>query len=142
MGRGGTRTDRYGRDPDDPASYDYGVSGSQAGPNMAGQFRRNFVSGLKEGGSYADKFNTNSSSGGSDKDKKTTVTQKVDNFTAEVAPGLSIYKEGSFTPMVIAGQQGQRGLFSLGGAIGGGIKGFIGGGPAGALGGALSGGFM
>ena len=141
MGRGGTRTDRYGRDPDDPASYDYGVSGSQAGPNMAGQFRRNFVSGLKEGGSYADKFNTNSSSGGSGKDKKTTITEKVDNFTAEVAPGLSIYKEGSFTPMVIPGQQGQKGLFSLGGAIRGGIGGFIKGGPAGAIGGAAMGGF-
>ena len=108
---------------------------------MAGQFRRNFVAGLKEGGSYADKFNTNSSSGGSDKDKKTTVTQKVDNFTAEVAPGLSIYKEGSFTPMVIPGQQGQKGLFSLGGAIRGGIGGFIKGGPAGAIGGAAMGGF-
>ena len=134
-------------DDDDPAKDNYGLGSNRGGPmpksNMASQFRRNFVSGLKEGQSYADKFNTNSSSsGGSDKDKKTTVTQKVDNFTAEVAPGLSIYKEGSFTPMVIPGQQGQKGLFSLGGAIGGGIKGFIGGGPAGALGGALSGGFM
>ena len=128
-------------DFDDP-NKKIGRGGPMPKSNMASQFRRNFVSGLKEGGSYADKFNTNSSSGGSDKDKKTTVTQKVDNFTAEVAPGLSIYKEGSFTPMVIPGQQGQKGLFSLGGALGGGIKGFIGGGPAGALGGALSGGFM
>jgi hypothetical protein len=140
MGRGGTGTDRYGRDFDDP---EYGMPmNSNSGNKMAGQFRRNFVAGLKEGGSYADKFNTDSSSSGSsDEDKETTVTQKVDNFTAEVAPGLSIYKEGGQS-MVIPGQQGQKGLFSLGGAIGGGIKGFIGGGPAGALGGALSGGFM
>ena len=100
----------------------------------------NLKRGAEAGASYTSAFNKDSSGSGSD--KKSTITQKVDNFTAEVAPGLSIYKEASYAPMVIPGQEGQKGLFSLGGAIKGGIGGFIKGGPAGAFGGALSGGFM
>tara|TARA_B100000123_G_C25516438_1_gene334663 strand:+ start:77 stop:580 length:504 start_codon:yes stop_codon:yes gene_type:complete len=61
----------------------------------------------------------------------------------EVAEGLSYGKLPSATQqMFIPGQEGKKGLFSLGGAIGGGIQGFMKGGPAGALGGAAVGGFM
>jgi hypothetical protein len=61
----------------------------------------------------------------------------------EVAEGLSYGKLPSATQqMFIPGQEGKQGLFSLGGAIRGGIGGFIKGGPAGALGGAAMGGFM
>ena len=98
----------------------------------------NLKRGAEAGASYTSAFNKDSSGSGSD--KKSTITQKVDNFTAEVAPGLSIYKEGSFTPIVLPGEKGSGG-FSLGGAIRGGIGGFIKGGPAGAIGGAAMGGF-
>jgi hypothetical protein len=61
----------------------------------------------------------------------------------EVAEGLSYGRLPSATQqMFIPGQEGKKGLFSLGGAIGGGIQGFMKGGPAGALGGAAVGGFM
>ena len=61
----------------------------------------------------------------------------------EVAEGLSYGKLPSATQqMFIPGQEGKQGLFSLGGAIRGGIGGFMKGGPAGALGGAAVGGFM
>ena len=61
----------------------------------------------------------------------------------EVAEGLSYGRLPSATQqMFIPGQEGKEGLFSLGGAIRGGIGGFMKGGPAGALGGAAVGGFM
>tara|TARA_R100000278_G_scaffold116045_1_gene95270 strand:+ start:30 stop:533 length:504 start_codon:yes stop_codon:yes gene_type:complete len=61
----------------------------------------------------------------------------------EVAEGLSYGRLPSATQqMFIPGQEGKKGLFSLGGAIGGGIQGFMKGGPAGALGGAAVGGFL
>ena len=63
-------------------------------------------------------------------------------FTSEVAQGLNIYQPPTNKEIVLAGQRGEEGLFSLGGAIKGGIGGFIKGGPAGALGGAAMGGFM
>ena len=64
-------------------------------------------------------------------------------FASEVAEGLNIYQPPSPNQqMFIPGQEGKPGLFSLGGAIKGGIGGFMKGGPAGALGGAAMGGFM
>ena len=63
-------------------------------------------------------------------------------FTSEVAQGLNIYQPPTNKEIVLAGQRGEEGLFSLGGAIKGGIGGFMKGGPAGALGGAAMGGFM
>ena len=64
-------------------------------------------------------------------------------MATEVAQGLIIYQPPSPNQqMFIPGQEGKPGLFSLGGAIKGGIGGFMKGGPAGALGGAALGGFM
>jgi len=64
-------------------------------------------------------------------------------FASEVAQGLNVYQPPSPNQqMFIPGQEGKPGLFSLGGAIKGGIGGFMKGGPAGALGGAAMGGFM
>jgi len=64
-------------------------------------------------------------------------------FATEVAQGLNVYQPPSPNKeMFIPGQEGKKGLFSLGGALRGGIGGFIKGGPAGALGGAAMGGFM
>jgi len=64
-------------------------------------------------------------------------------MATEVAQGLNIYQPPSPNQqMFIPGQEGKPGLFSLGGAIKGGIGGFMKGGPAGALGGAALGGFM
>ena len=63
-------------------------------------------------------------------------------FAQEVAEGLTTFVPPSTQQMFIPGQEGKPGLFSVGGAIKGGIGGFIKGGPAGALGGAAMGGFM
>ena len=63
-------------------------------------------------------------------------------FSQEVAEGLTTFVPPSTQQMFIPGQEGKPGLFSLGGAIKGGIGGFMKGGPAGALGGAALGGFM
>ena len=63
-------------------------------------------------------------------------------FSQEVAEGLTTFVPPSTQQMFIPGQEGKPGLFSVGGAIKGGIGGFIKGGPAGALGGAAMGGFM
>ena len=63
-------------------------------------------------------------------------------MATEVAQGLNVYQPPTTQQMFIPGQEGKRGLFSLGGAIKGGIGGFMKGGPAGALGGAALGGFM
>ena len=64
-------------------------------------------------------------------------------MATEVAQGLNIYQPPSPNQqMFIPGQEGKPGIFSLGGAIKGGIGGFMKGGPAGALGGAAMGGFM
>ena len=63
-------------------------------------------------------------------------------MATEVAQGLNIYQPPTTQQMFIPGQEGKPGLFSLGGAIKGGIRGFMKGGPAGALGGAALGGFM
>ena len=63
-------------------------------------------------------------------------------FSQEVAEGLSTFVPPSTQQMFIPGQEGKPGLFSVGGAIRGGIGGFMKGGPAGALGGAAMGGFM
>ena len=64
-------------------------------------------------------------------------------MATEVAQGLNIYQPPSPNQqMFIPGQEGKPGLFSLGGAIKGGIGGFMKGGPAGAIGGAAMGGFM
>ena len=63
-------------------------------------------------------------------------------FSQEVAEGLTTFVPPSTQQMFIPGQEGKPGLFSLGGAIRGGIGGFMKGGPAGALGGAAIGGFM
>ena len=63
-------------------------------------------------------------------------------FSQEVAEGLTTFVPPSTQQMFIPGQEGKPGLFSLGGAIKGGIGGFMKGGPAGALGGAAMGGFM
>ena len=63
-------------------------------------------------------------------------------MATEVAQGLNVYQPPSTQQMFIPGQEGKPGLFSLGGAIKGGIGGFMKGGPAGALGGAALGGFM
>ena len=63
-------------------------------------------------------------------------------MATEVAQGLNIYQPPTNQQMFIPGQEGKPGLFSVGGAIKGGIGGFIKGGPAGALGGAAMGGFM
>ena len=64
-------------------------------------------------------------------------------MATEVAQGLTAYNPPSPNQqMFIPGQEGKPGLFSLGGAIKGGIGGFMKGGPAGALGGAAMGGFM
>ena len=63
-------------------------------------------------------------------------------FSTEVAEGLNVYNPPSTQQMFIPGQEGKPGLFSVGGAIRGGIGGFMKGGPAGALGGAAMGGFM
>ena len=63
-------------------------------------------------------------------------------FSQEVAEGLTTFVPPSTQQMFIPGQEGKPGIFSLGGAIKGGIGGFIKGGPAGALGGAAMGGFM
>ena len=62
-------------------------------------------------------------------------------FSQEVAEGLTTFVPPSTQQMFIPGQEGKPGLFSVGGAIKGGIGGFIKGGPAGALGGAAMGGF-
>ena len=63
-------------------------------------------------------------------------------MATEVAQGLNIYQPPTTQQMFIPGQEGKPGLFSLGGAIKGGIGGFMKGGPAGAIGGAALGGFM
>ena len=63
-------------------------------------------------------------------------------FSQEVAEGLTTFVPPSTQQMFIPGQEGKPGLFSVGGAIRGGIGGFKTGGPAGALGGAAMGGFM
>ena len=63
-------------------------------------------------------------------------------FSQEVAEGLTSFVPPSTQQMFIPGQEGKPGLFSVGGAIRGGIGGFMKGGPAGALGGAAMGGFM
>ena len=63
-------------------------------------------------------------------------------FAQEVAEGLTTFVPPSTQQMFIPGQEGKPGLFSVGGAIRGGIGGFMKGGPAGALGGAALGGFM
>ena len=63
-------------------------------------------------------------------------------FSQEVAEGLTTFVPPSTQQMFIPGQEGKPGLFSVGGAIKGGIGGFMKGGPAGALGGAAIGGFM
>ena len=63
-------------------------------------------------------------------------------FSQEVAEGLTTFVPPSTQQMFIPGQEGKPGLFSVGGAIRGGIGGFLKGGPAGALGGAAIGGFM
>ena len=64
-------------------------------------------------------------------------------MATEVAQGLNVYQPPSPNQqMFIPGQEGKPGMFSLGGAIKGGIGGFLKGGPAGALGGAAIGGFM
>ena len=63
-------------------------------------------------------------------------------FSQEVAEGLTTFVPPSTQQMFIPGQEGKPGLFSVGGAIRGGIGGFMKGGPAGALGGAAMGGFM
>ena len=63
-------------------------------------------------------------------------------FAQEVAEGLTTFVPPSTQQMFIPGQEGKPGLFSVGGAIRGGIGGFMKGGPAGALGGAAMGGFM
>ena len=63
-------------------------------------------------------------------------------FSQEVAEGLTTIVPPSTQQMFIPGQEGKPGLFSVGGAIRGGIGGFMKGGPAGALGGAAMGGFM
>ena len=63
-------------------------------------------------------------------------------FSQEVAEGLTTFVPPSTQQMFIPGQEGKPGLFSVGGAIKGGIGGFMKGGPAGALGGAAMGGFM
>ena len=63
-------------------------------------------------------------------------------MATEVAQGLNIYHPPTTQQMFIPGQEGKPGLFSLGGAIKGGIGGFMKGGPAGALGGAALGGCM
>ena len=63
-------------------------------------------------------------------------------FAQEVAEGLTTFVPPSTQQMFIPGQEGKPGMFSVGGAIRGGIGGFMKGGPAGALGGAAIGGFM
>ena len=63
-------------------------------------------------------------------------------FAQEVAEGLTTFVPPSTQQMFIPGQEGKPGMFSVGGAIRGGIGGFMKGGPAGALGGAALGGFM
>ena len=63
-------------------------------------------------------------------------------FSQEVAEGLTTFVPPSTQQMFIPGQEAKPGLFSVGGAIRGGIGGFMKGGPAGALGGAAMGGFM
>tara|TARA_A100001515_G_scaffold33680_1_gene26201 strand:- start:51 stop:584 length:534 start_codon:yes stop_codon:yes gene_type:complete len=63
-------------------------------------------------------------------------------FAQEVAEGLTTFVPPTTQQMFIPGQEGKPGLFSVGGAIRGGIGGFMKGGPAGALGGAAMGGFM
>ena len=63
-------------------------------------------------------------------------------FSQEVAEGLTTFVPPSTQQMFIPGQEGKPGLFSVGGAIRGGIGGFMKGGPAGALGGGAMGGFM
>ena len=63
-------------------------------------------------------------------------------FAQDVAEGLTTFVPPSTQQMFIPGQEGKPGLFSVGGAIRGGIGGFMKGGPAGALGGAAMGGFM
>ena len=63
-------------------------------------------------------------------------------FSQEVAEGLTTFVPPSTQQMFIPGQEGKPGLFSVGGAIRGGIGGFMKGGPAGAVGGAAMGGFM
>ena len=63
-------------------------------------------------------------------------------FSQEVAEGLTTFVPPSTQQMFIPGQEGKPGLFSVGGAIRGGIGGFMKGGPAGVLGGAAMGGFM
>ena len=63
-------------------------------------------------------------------------------FAQEVAEGLTTFVPPSTQQMFIPGQEGKPGMFSVGGAIRGGIGGFMKGGPAGALGGAAMGGFM
>ena len=60
-------------------------------------------------------------------------------FSQEVAEGLTTFVPPSTQQMFIPGQEGKPGLFSVGGAIRGGIGGFMKGGPAGALGGAAMG---
>ena len=63
-------------------------------------------------------------------------------FSQEVAEGLTTFVPPSTQQMFIPWQEGKPWLFSVGGAIRGGIGGFMKGGPAGALGGAAIGGFM
>ena len=64
-------------------------------------------------------------------------------MATEVAQGLTAYTPPSPNQqMFIPSTPGKDGVFSVGGAIKGGIGGFLKGGPAGALGGAAMGGFM
>ena len=64
-------------------------------------------------------------------------------MATEVAQGLTAYNPPSPNQqMFIPSTPGKDGVFSVGGAIKGGIGGILKGGPAGALGGAAMGGFM
>jgi len=63
-------------------------------------------------------------------------------YSKELAQGLTTFVPAGSQQVFIPGQKGNEGVFSLGGAIRGGIGGFMKGGPAGALGGAAMGGFM
>ena len=153
----GNGTDRYGRDFDDPAYGNYGLESGRGGSSKV-KFAKGdgagFLDNFKKGAlSYYEASQKNAEKTDTDKMidfyKETLKNQGSPSFggtpsaySTELAQGLTTFVPAGTQQMFIPGQEGKKGLFSLGGAIRGGIGGFMKGGPAGALGGAAMGGFM
>ena len=151
----GNGTDQYGFDYDDPDAFNQGLSKGRGGSSKIKFDKgdgKGFLDNFKKG---AMSYFKDAQEGKSDTDKYLDFLKEtrgmaqggqfgsgMGGFAQEVAEGLTTFVPPSTQQMFIPGQEGKPGLFSVGGAIRGGIGGFMKGGPAGALGGAAMGGFM